>query len=100
VARGRGDGALGRDDGRGKKRLRLGLVAVYGPGRGRFPVRLSYLAECRWLREYGLISNFADYQDLPLPVLEEARLLMEAQDGESERQAAKARATEAKAGRR
>jgi hypothetical protein len=35
-----------------------------------------------------------------LPVLEEARLLMEAQDGESERQAAKARATEAKAGRR
>lgn len=48
-----------------------------------------------------MISNYADYEDLPLSVLEEARLVMEAQDAESERQAAKRRTVEAaKAGRR
>ena len=33
----------------------------------------------KWLHEYGLVSNLDDYEMLPLPVLEDARLLMEAQ---------------------
>jgi hypothetical protein len=29
-----------------------------------------------WLKEYGLIANYRDYLDLPLSVLEDARLVM------------------------
>lgn len=33
----------------------------------------------RWLHEHGAISNLADYLALPVPVLEDARLLMDAE---------------------
>ncbi len=35
--------------------------------------------EMRWLREHGLISSYDDYVDLPVTVLDDARMLMEAQ---------------------
>lgn len=41
----------------------------------------------RWLREHGLISNVADYDALPFPVLEDARLLMDAEAVARKRQA-------------
>ena len=33
----------------------------------------------KWLAEHGLISNVADYEALPLPVIEDARLVMESE---------------------
>lgn len=33
----------------------------------------------KWLREHGLVSSYADYEDLPVEVLEQARVLMNAE---------------------
>lgn len=35
--------------------------------------------EMRWLHEHGLISNWWEYEALPLTVLEDARLAIEAE---------------------
>ena len=35
--------------------------------------------EMRWLREHGAIATYDDYTGLPVCVLEDARLLMEAE---------------------
>lgn len=35
--------------------------------------------EIRWLHEHGLVANYDDYAELPLRVLMDARLLMEAE---------------------
>lgn len=41
--------------------------------------------EMRWLKEHGLISSLADYEDLPVGVLEDARAVMEAEVIEHQR---------------
>jgi hypothetical protein len=33
----------------------------------------------RWLREHGVTATWRDYRDLPLPLLDDARLVMEAE---------------------
>lgn len=38
-----------------------------------------------WLHEHGVISSFADYEDLPLVVLEDARMVMLAEAQRQER---------------
>lgn len=40
-----------------------------------------------WLHEHGLIGNYDDYVGLPVCVLEDARLLMEAEAAKAEREA-------------
>ncbi len=71
-------------DGRGKKRLRLGLLAAIGPGRGPIPSELRYLSEMNWLHQHGLVSCYEDYLALPAAVLEDCHLLMEAEATASE----------------
>lgn len=36
--------------------------------------------EIAWLHEHGLAANYRDYLDLPLGVLQDARLLARAED--------------------
>lgn len=43
-----------------------------------------------WLREHGLISKYEDYLDLPMSVLEDARLLMEGEAVAVKRERARA----------
>jgi len=52
----------------------------------------------RWLHDAGVISNYDDYVGLPLRVLQDARLVMAAEAGHQNRQAA--RAAQQKGGRR
>lgn len=40
----------------------------------------------KWLREHGVISTYDDYAELPAMVLEDARLVMEAEAIAAERE--------------
>ena len=39
-----------------------------------------------WLHDHGLIGNYEDYLALPIAVLEDARLLMEGEHAQAERE--------------
>jgi hypothetical protein len=41
----------------------------------------------RWLKERGLVSSYDDYVGLPLTVLEDARLLMTAEEAQAKKEA-------------
>lgn len=44
-----------------------------------FPVELFYLEEIQLLKNLGLISDWWQYDQLPVSVIEDAHLLLEAQ---------------------
>ena len=46
--------------------------------------------EMQWLREHGAIATYDDYVSLPVCVLEDARLLMEAEGQRMAKERAKA----------
>ena len=46
----------------------------------------SFSAYLNWLHDHGLIGNYEDYLALPIAVLEDARLLMEGEHVQAERE--------------
>ena len=54
----------------------------------------------RWLKEHGVINSYDDYMALPLTVIDDARMLMEAEQRERERQQKKREQERQKGGSR